>query len=175
MPMPSSDTEMVTCSEPVIIFTVTFFPFGVYLKAFESRLKNIFSNLSRSTHAYTLSVLVWSWKSILFSFAIRWKLSIIFCNWETSSVFSTNTFIFLFWILRKSSSWLTRRSIRSVFLCTKFRCSRTVGEIASCARISDTGLDIKVKGVRNSCEISVKKRNLILDKCCSKSTWCRKR
>ena len=56
--MPSSDTEMVTCSEPVIIFTVTFFPFGVYLKAFESRLKNIFSNLSRSTHAYILSVLV---------------------------------------------------------------------------------------------------------------------
>ena len=50
MPIPSSFTSISTDSSFGITFMVIALPGDVYLNALDSRLKNIFSNLSLSTH-----------------------------------------------------------------------------------------------------------------------------
>ena len=150
IPIPSSITDMVTFSVSVVMRTVTAFPEGVYLNALESRLKNIFSNLSRSIHIYSSLQSVSTLQSICFSSATNWKLSVILRSRAIISLSSTNNFIFLFCIFRKSNIWFTNRSMRSVFLCTKVRCSRALDERGSFSSISVTGLAISVSGVRSS-------------------------
>ena len=175
IPIPSSIMEMRICWSDFCTVIFTVFPGRVYLNALDNRLNTIFSTLSLSIHIYTSSWSALNVKSICFSSAIRRKFSVIFIRKAINSVCSTITFIFLFCIFRKSSIWLTRRNIRSVFLCTTVRCSRTEGEMVWSSRTSLTGLEIRVNGVRSSCEISVKNFSLIFDNCCSIFTWWRSR
>ena len=56
IPIPSSATSMSIVSLCGVTLTVIALPLGVYLNALESRLKNIFSNLSRSIQPKTDSV-----------------------------------------------------------------------------------------------------------------------
>ena len=175
IPMPSSTTEIVTLSVCFVTSIVIAFSAGVYLNALDIRLKNIFSNLSRSIHAYIDLSSLANRKLIFFSSAIKRKLIITFSRSGIRSVFSTSTFIFWFCILRKSRIWFMRRSIRSAFFCTTVKCSRAVADKSSFSRTSLTGLLIRVSGVRSSWDMSVKKRSLILDSCCSISTWWRNR
>ena len=53
IPIPSSATSISIVLSFVVILTVIDLSAGVYLNALESRLKNIFSNLSLSTQLYT--------------------------------------------------------------------------------------------------------------------------
>ena len=167
MPIPSSATEITTLSFVVWVYTVIDLLTGVYLNALDNKLKIIFSTLSWSTQQCIDSLSVCRRRLMFFSSAMRRKLSITFCNSSTISVFSNNSFIFLFSILRKSSIWLTSRNMRSVLLWTTVRSLRALGVRGSCWRTSPTGLVIRVKGVRNSWEISVKNRNFIFASCCS--------
>ena len=110
-------------------------------------------------------------KWISFWCAMLEKFSNVCLNSGKTSTCSIYNFILLFCIFLKSSIWLISFNIRSVFRLAViiFSCPSWLKD--SLLITSSIGLAIRVSGVRSSCEISVKKRNLRLVSCCSKSTF----
>ena len=102
IPIPWSSTARITSFSSSCTITLICFPWGVYLKAFDNRLNNIFSNLSESAHILRLETFVSILKSIWCSSARLLKLSIMWRMKGIRSICCTLIFIFLFCILRKS-------------------------------------------------------------------------
>ena len=172
MPIPSSFTAIETNCPLSITIKVIDLLSGVYLKALESKLKIIFSNLSLSIHKKTEGNVVWREKFIFFSVANNRKLSIILWSMIMISRYSIVKPIFLFCIFLKSNTWLMSNNIRLIFFWTNWRWCRVREVKGSWDNTSDTGPDIRVKGVRSSCEISIKERTFISANLCSIFTLC---
>ena len=75
-------------------------------------------------------------------------------SWKSPFLYVTSSLLDS--ILRKSISWLISVSRYFEFLSAKCNCSTTYGLVLNLSALS-TGPTIKVMGVRNSCEILVKK------------------
>ena len=158
MPSPLSQTEIVMFLSSWLTVTTILPPAGVYLKAFDKRLKKMRSIFSGSIAKEKSSSICRSMDKRIFCLrAMLWKASIhsrrsgtkrTSCKWRSNLPFS---------YLRKSRIWFSKRlriwmflwAIRTNSCCWSVR----FVALSSCS----IGSEINVSGVRKSCDTFVKK------------------